>query len=388
VHDDQLEAPQGDFVLRRYPPVKDTSLRAWDAGDAYLSRYVAGEDVDGIPAWREPPVGDWLVVDHRAGALAVLLHAQRPVLWSDSALTHEGARRNLVGNELPEDAITLLSSVDEPTGPIAVVLVKVPKAIAQLDELLRRLRPALAPDAVVLGAAMTKDVHRSTIEAFSSAIGPTVTSHAWRKARLLHATLDPSMDVAPVEPYTPVEVADGIKAVVRPGVFGGERLDHGTALLLASMTWSGVAEDARVLDLGCGSGVLGVAAAGALADAKLTFLDESYASVASAIATFDEAHPGRDRVGFVDDAGIGLEADSTDLVLCNPPFHAQGARGDEVSWRMFQSARRALVRGGRLVIVGNRHLGYEATLARLFDDVAVIGQDARFVVVEARRRVA
>src|SRR5690606_41310260 len=54
-----------------------------------------------------------------------------------------------------------------------------------------------------------------------------------------------------------------------------------------------------------------------------------------------------------------------------------------LAWRMFQQARRALVPGGELWIVGNRHLGYHVKLKRLFEQVEQVGATPKFVVLRA-----
>ena len=84
--------------------------------------------------------------------------------------------------------------------------------------------------------------------------------------------------------------------------------------------------------------------------------------------------------------GDGLDecaAGSLDLVLCNPPFHQGRTEGDHVAWEMFRQARRALRPGGRLLVVGNRHLGYHWKLQRLFDRCETVASDRRFVVLAA-----
>ena len=82
-------------------------------------------------------------------------------------------------------------------------------------------------------------------------------------------------------------------------------------------------------------------------------------------------------------AGDGLAEqapESLDLVLCNPPFHQQQVVGDFLAWRMFQQAREALVVGGALYIVGNRHLGYHAKLKRMYADLALMHHALKDVV--------
>ena len=81
----------------------------------------------------------------------------------------------------------------------------------------------------------------------------------------------------------------------------------------------------------------------------------------------------------------GQEKQSLDVVLCNPPFHQQQVVGDFLAWRMFQQARDALVVGGALYIVGNRHLGYHSKLARLFRGVEQVAATPKFVILKARK---
>ncbi|MNP23795.1 Ribosomal RNA large subunit methyltransferase G [compost metagenome] len=59
--------------------------------------------------------------------------------------------------------------------------------------------------------------------------------------------------------------------------------------------------------------------------------------------------------------------------------------GDFLAWRMFQQAQRALVPGGQLWIVGNRHLGYHAKLKRLFRGVEQVAANPKFVVLKASK---
>src|SRR3546814_6000655 len=72
-------------------------------------------------------------------------------------------RANLERNRIDPDRVELLASTDDPEGPLDVVIVKVPRTLALLEDQLRRLRPHLHAGSVVIGAGMTKDVHRSPI---------------------------------------------------------------------------------------------------------------------------------------------------------------------------------------------------------------------------------
>jgi 16S rRNA (guanine1207-N2)-methyltransferase len=75
-----------------------------------------------------------------------------------------------------------------------------------------------------------------------------------------------------------------------------------------------------------------------------------------------------------------------DLIVVNPPFHDNNVTGDEIAWQMFTGARRALRPGGRLVVVGNRHLAYQAKLGRLFGGSRNLASNRKFVVTTSVRK--
>jgi 16S rRNA (guanine1207-N2)-methyltransferase len=52
---------------------------------------------------------------------------------------------------------------------------------------------------------------------------------------------------------------------------------------------------------------------------------------------------------------------------------------------MFMEARRVLVEGGELRIVGNRHLGYHAKLKKLFGNCTTVAANKKFVVLSATK---
>ena len=143
----------------------------------------------------------------------------------------------------------------------------------------------------------------------------------------------------------------------------------------------------RVVDLGCGNGVLGIIAAALNPAASLLFCDESHMAIASASENFHHAFAQTRNVEFrVDDCLQTVASASRDLVLINPPFHQQHSVGDEVAWKMFKDARRVLSTGGELRLVGNRHLGYHAKLKKLFGNCETIAADSRFVILSSIKR--
>ncbi|MGW3138802.1 methyltransferase [Streptomyces sp. NPDC001139] len=378
---DRMTTPWGEFALTRFPEDPRERLRAWDASDEYLLGHLAEEKV--------PLSGTVVVLGDRWGALVTALAEHGPTQITDSFLAQEATRLNLARNGVETGAVRLLTTQDAPPERVDVLLVRVPKSLALLEDQLLRLAPAVHEGTVVVGTGMVKEIHTSTLELFERILGPTRTSLAVKKARLIFCTPDPTLErPADPWPYTytlpeDIGAVSGRTVVNHAGVFCADRLDIGTRFLLRHLPAPGAR---RVVDLGCGNGVVGTAVAVADPAAEVLFVDESFQAVASAEATYRaNGVPGHAefRVG---DGLAGVPDGSVDLVLNNPPFHSHQATTDATAWRMFTGAKRVLRPGGELWVVGNRHLGYHVKLKRLFGNSRLVASDPKFVVLKAVKR--
>ncbi|MFG1670766.1 methyltransferase [Streptomyces sp. Y7] len=377
-----MTTPWGDLALTRFPEDPRERLRAWDAADEYLLRHLAERAI--------PLTGTVVVVGDRWGALVTALAAHRPTQITDSYLTQEATRANLARHGVEPGTVRLLTTQDAPPERVDVLLVRVPKSLALLEDQLIGLAPAVHEGTVVVGTGMVKEIHTSTLQLFERILGPTRTSLAEKKARLIFCTPEPSPErPANPWPYT-YTLPDGIGAVSQgtvvnhAGVFCADRLDIGTRFFLGHLPDGKGAR--RVVDLGCGNGIVGTAVALADPGVEVLFVDESFQAVASAEATYRaNGVPGHAefRVG---DGMAGVPAGSVDLVLNNPPFHSHQATTDATAWRMFTGAKRALRPGGELWVIGNRHLGYHVKLRRLFGNSELVAGDPKFVVLRAVKR--
>jgi 16S rRNA (guanine1207-N2)-methyltransferase len=378
-----LTTSRGELRLARFPEDPRDRLRAWDAADAYLLRHLEG--VGGEPVDLS---GTVVVLGDRWGALTTALADHRPVQITDSFLAQQATRANLGRNGVAADAVRLLSTRDTPPDRIDVLLVRVPKSLALLEDQLHRLAPRLHAGTTVIGTGMVTEIHTSTLELFERILGRTRTSLAMRKARLVFCSPDPGLPQGgnpwPRSYALPEDAGavSGLTVTSHAGVFCAERLDIGTRFFLQNLPQRHGPD--RVVDLGCGNGVVGLAAALADPEAEVLFVDESYQAVASAEATY-RSNVGTDgRARFaVGDGMSGMPAGAVDLVLNNPPFHSHQATTDATAWRMFTGARRVLRAGGELWVVGNRHLGYHVKLRRLFGTCEVVASNPKFVILRA-----
>ncbi|CAM3651836.1 Ribosomal RNA large subunit methyltransferase G [compost metagenome] len=371
-----LTSPFAELDLLRQPEQANDPLQAFDAADEYLLEHMAEQSPTAITRV--------LVLNDSFGALAISLAPNVSVLSSgDSHLAHLALEKNLVRNGLAFDAVPFVAASSPWQGPFDRVLVRVPKTLALLEEQLIRLQGQLAPGAQVVAGAMIKHLPRAAGDLLEKYIGPVQASLAKKKARLLIATFEPKSPF--VSPYPTRYQLDAprLELLNHANVFCREGLDIGTRAFLPHLPKD--LGDARVADLGCGNGVLAIASALANPQAQYTLVDESYMAVQSALENWQAALGQREVTVRADDGLAGQAPQSLDVVLCNPPFHQQQVVGDFLAWRMFQQAREALVVGGALYIVGNRHLGYHSKLARLFRGVEQVAATPKFVVLKARK---
>jgi 16S rRNA (guanine1207-N2)-methyltransferase len=167
-----------------------------------------------------------------------------------------------------------------------------------------------------------------------------------------------------------------------PGVFSSDHVDDGTALLLEQLTRSEV-QGRRVLDFGCGYGLIGMTAA-RLGAAWVDLLDVDLCALAAAQknCTRNQISHARTHPSDVLDA---IDAERYDLILSNPPFHA----GKQVEYGMahtfIANSRAVLLPGGRLVLVANRFIPYDRLLQEVFGNVNRLAETGKFHVLESVR---
>ena len=363
------------FQLKRFPEWHDVNLQAWDAADEYLLNHLGELAL--------PDNASVLIVNDSFGALACGLHRHRLAWYADSYVSRQATGQNLEANQLTPDIEWPETLAKTALCPDVVVL-KVPKSNTLLEAQLAQLSQLVNENTQVIAAGRTRDIHTSTLKLFERCLGPTKTSLARKKARLIFCRPDGRKTQAPAPLCWPLDNSN-FTVVNHSGVFSRSQLDIGARLMLSNLPKSG--EYRHIIDLGCGNGVLGLQAAANFPEATVTLVDESRLAVDSARDTLSRNLPARDKLSFAwNNCLDGFERQSADLVLCNPPFHQQQAITDHIAWQMFVDAHRTLRRGGTLQIVGNRHLGYHIKLKRLFGNCRTVASNKKFVILTATKQ--
>ncbi|AOY87253.1 methyltransferase [Marinobacter salinus] len=370
-----FDVPDGQLTLSR-PGA--TSLRAWDAADELLVD-AAFRRLDGI---ENPRV---LVVDDQFGALTLGLQALDPLVVADSAVFRDALAYNARTNPRASVCSFVHSWLNPPEGPFDAVVLRIPRQSDYLAWLLHWINDVLVNDGVVIAGGMIKHLPDRSVDIFAQSVHTEDVCPAKKKARVIICRRG-EVGLTAWQGAWKGYVLEGTGLSVEglPAVFAREKLDIGTRLLLPHIreAVSGLAPEANVLDLACGNGVVGLSALLLRSDLALTFSDVSSQAVASARHNVSVALPNV-RPVFEHVDGIPGTSSRFERIFLNPPFHEGGAVGDHIALRLFDQASRHLAPLGRLLVVGNRHLGYHRSLHRFFPQVRQLDASPKFVIFEA-----
>ena len=189
----------------------------------------------------------------------------------------------------------------------------------------------------------------------------------------------------PSDTFREIEVAlrdQSFTMYSRPGVFSWDHLDEATQILAGQMM---VLPGASVLDLGCGSGPLGILASRLSGGGPLVMVDADVESVRSAAKSADAAGVTNYRVLPSDVAGAVID-ERFGLVVTNPPFHVGKQTDLSVPMQFIDDSWAVLSPGGQLFLVANRTLPYETPIRRRFGNVLMVHDGRRFKVLTATKR--
>lgn len=359
--------------LRRWPDVEAPNLHAVDASDRLILDEAAAAIAESGP-------GEVVVIGDAYGALtigAAAIGATGIRVFQDSIVGERALAANAAG---AVDYMNLPLGADLVRGA-RVVLMQLPRSLAELDELAAWIASAADPAVRVYAGGRIKHMTTAMNEVLARHLGRVDVTHARQKSRVLIAS-QPLPSEPPMiarEFHTDL----GIWVCATGATFAGTRIDIGTRALLAVLPT--VAPDATTAaDLGCGSGVVAAVLAQARPELAVLASDVSAGAVASARATA-EANALTNVTVTRDDA-LGDQPDaSLDLVVLNPPFHLGATVHTGAASKLFAAAARVLKQGGELVTVYNSHLGYRAELTRVVGPTDELSRTSKFTVTRSRK---
>ncbi len=330
------------------------------------------------------------------------------------------AHRHALSQTLPVDH-HFGATLPPPSVPYDAALIFLPQSRDLLDMTLAMVGPTLHAGALVALVGEKRAGIGSARKPLERAVGPLRRKRAGNHSVLLLAradappqqgtspfTLDdwalryrlPSKFAQAAESPTAKSTASAaapdpvgitpVEITTLPGVFSRKKLDDGTALLLDYLRALPGPTEARVLDFGCGAGVIGAVVKRWWPSAHVTLVDANALALAATQRTLAANNLAGENVRllaadvFAFEEAANAPPNGYTHILSNPPFHS-GVQTDYHAVEEFlRGVAHQLAPSGRLTIVANRFLPYEALLAEHIGPPTVAVATSRYRIYESQ----
>lgn len=325
----------------------------------------------GLLRW---PEGGVLFLRARAGAA---LHAAGPGLVCEQSFRPEAQALEAAGHAVV---------TGDPQQRYPLVMVLPPRQREEARALMARAVALTAPGGRVLAAMPNTEGARSGEADLGALAGPVGHLSKYKCRVFWTAPLDGAADAGLAAKWAALDAPRAIaggRFTSRPGLFAWDRIDPASRLLAQHLPADLAG---RAADLGAGFGYLTAELLERCPRITAVDLYEAEARALELARMNLAAQAGRATLGFHwHDVTAGLP-ERYDVIVSNPPFHAQGSHErPDIGRRFIAVAAQSLQPRGRLWLVANRHLPYEAALGAGFAQVRTVAQEGGFKIIEAVR---
>lgn len=324
-----------------------------------------------LPELREP--GSLLVADENLSAADFGALAPTTVVISNRCDVARAAERAGLSAHFNDFDFGALAP-----GSFERVCYRIAKERPVAHHVINRARGLLAAHGELVLVGGQREGIRTYADRAGAYLGaaPSIEKHGiWYRAQIGLGAGRAGADGAPLDDqdYTllrPIARVGDRAIHSKPGLFGWDRIDRGSALLAEVLAdRCAAARPASLLDLGCGYGYLALVAAGQGVP-HIVATDNCAAALRACARNFAEFGVAGEVVAA--DCADGIAA-SFAAIACNPPFHRGFASDLGLTERFVAATARLLAPGGEALFVVQRGL----PLGRLAANCALVADSLR-----------
>ena len=265
--------------------------------------------------------------------------------------------------------------------PAKSAVVFLPKSKALIDMTLALVSGLVEEDGKIVLAGSNDAGIRSAKDAYEKNIGPVEGKIVGNHSALYVGRNKKLAGDKKLENFLSysgsIYGAMGMEAACMPGVFSAGELDEGTKLLLDTIPY----DKNKVLDIGCGAGIIGSIYKKKNPAADITMSDVSKLAVFAAQKTLKKNELA---ARVVESDVFDSIAETFDLILCNPPFHKGVGTDYSFMEKFAKGVTRHLNRAGEAYIVANSFLAYEDVLKKHIKTVETVDDTGKFKVLKCK----
>lgn len=264
--------------------------------------------------------------------------------------------------------------------PVEALLLLMPKAKAEAEYLLAACLPLLTPGARIFIAGDNKGGVKAAPKLLAPYCDQINKLDSARRASLYQAELSrPAPAFRPADWVRRYPLAEeGLQICSLPGVFSAGHLDSGSRLLLETVTRL----HGRVLDFGCGAGVIGASLLKRNPAMALEQVDINALALEASRLTL--AENGLTAKVYASD-GLAQVSGKFNHIITNPPFHAGLKTFYHTTEALLAGAGRYLQPQGSLLLVANAFLPYPELIEASFGHCETLAATGKFKIYRASR---
>jgi 16S rRNA (guanine1207-N2)-methyltransferase len=304
------------------------------------------------------------------------------------------AQENVRANGVQNAHIVLDHTLDRYSdGHFNVIALNPPieEGTEAIFEMIDRARPKLRNGGSFYLVAKVRKGAKSYMRRLAETIGPSKVISKSGGYWLMRAERSPVRSPAPVDLSVYEHTVEtklrnrNYTFCTRAGVFSRKEMDDGTRLLIESVD---ILPMNSVIDIGCGYGPIGIAAAHVASVGRVVMVDTSARAVECAARNIEAHHlhharkNGKPRVeALVSDRFDAVKGERFDRVISNPPFHS----GVDVLYPLVDESYAHLRFHGRMYLVLMRYVGIKRHIESVFGNCTVVSHEGKHTVLMAER---